>query len=116
MRPALLLLPLLALTACGQEAADPPRGDAIDCALGSAGFQRQCTFEQRETADGLTLILRRPDGGFRRLLLRRDGRGAIAADGVEQPQVTTIADGRAEVAIGGDRYRLPATVGRPAAR
>jgi len=112
----LLLAPVLLLAACGEEPAAPPPGDAIECATGNGAFERTCTFEQREHEDGLTLILRKPDGGFRCLLLRKDGRGAIAADGVERATVTTIPDGRAEVAIGGDRYRLPATVGRPAGR
>jgi len=44
------------------------------------------------------------------LLVTQDGRGVIAADGAEAAKVTiTGADG-IEVALGGNRYRLPATV------
>ena len=32
----------------------------------------------------------------------------VAADGAEQAEVTLLGDGRIEVAIGGDRFRLPA--------
>ena len=104
----------LLLLACGSDPAPRrPPGDLIDCAIGGAGrFERTCTVEQREGDDGLTLTIRNAQGGFRRLLLPRDGSGAIAADGAEPATVTVIADGRAEVAIGGDRYRLPATMGR----
>ena len=54
--------------------------------------------------------VRKPDGGFRRLRVTRDGRGVVAADGAERAQVTIIADDRIEVSIGGDTFRLPATV------
>ncbi len=87
----------------------------IECAVGGGGFERSCTIETRESAEGLVVVLRSADGGFRRLLLPRDGSGAVAADGAEPATVTGIGDGRAEVAIGGDRYRLSATLG-PSAR
>ena len=105
------------LLSCGEAgdgpAAEQARGELVDCAIGGAErFERVCRLEQREADDGLTLTIRNPQGGFRRLLLPRDGSGAVAADGAERATVTVIADGRAEVAIGGDRYRLPATMGR----
>lgn len=83
----------------------------IECAIAGRSFTRGCTLEQREGPRGLTLTIRNAEGGFRRLLLPRDGSGAAAADGAEQARVTVIADGRAEVSIGGDRYRLPAEIG-----
>ena len=117
------MLPLL-LAACSQQSGD--RGamanaidnaqaaasddDRIECAAGSAAFARDCTVERTEAADGLILTVRRPDGGFHRLLVVSDGRGVIAADGAETARVAVIGDGRIEVAIGGNRYRLPATV------
>jgi hypothetical protein len=55
-------------------------------------------------------VVRKPDGGFRRLRVTDDGRGVAAADGAEAAQVTIIADDRIEVAIGGDVFRLPASV------
>ena len=118
--PAILLL-----AACNQQPADPgAMSNAIDNAQAAAGgderiecaatgataFMRDCTVERTEAAEGLILTARQPDNGFHRLLVVKDGRGVIAADGAETAKVTVIGDGRIEVAIGGDRYRLPATV------
>jgi hypothetical protein len=111
----LAALPLL-LSACGQadsarQAAAAPDDNRIECRLAnSAQFDRFCTIEYRDSDSGRTLIVRKPDGGFRRLRVARDGRGVVAADGAERAQVTIIADDRIEVAIGGDIFRLPATV------
>jgi hypothetical protein len=83
----------------------------IECAPpGAKDFAFICGIDRTETQDGLYLTLRHPDGGFRRLLVTHDGRGVVAADGAEQAKVTTIAADRIEVALGGARYRLPATV------
>ena len=51
-----------------------------------------------------------PGGGFRRFVVAGDGTGVAAADGAEPAMVTIIDDDRIEVAIGGDTFRLPATV------
>ena len=67
-------------------------------------------IERSDGAQGRIITLRGPDGGFRRLLITRDGRGVIAADGAEPARVTPLSSDRIEVAIGRDRYRLPATV------
>lgn len=121
MRIAFPVAAILALASCGGEEAphQEPRGEAIECAIGGGDWQRNCTLEHAEREDGLTLLIRNPRGGFRRLLVPRDGSGAIAADGAEPASVAVIADGRAEVTVGRDRYRLPATIGpgpRPAQR
>jgi hypothetical protein len=91
------------------EAADDGK---IDCApAGETAFQRACEIERsRDRENNVTLTIRHPDGGFRRLLVTGDGRGVIAADGAEQAVVTTISPREIEVALGGNRYRLPATV------
>ena len=119
--PALVVLLLLPLSACGREQPTSAqveaqqRGDTasdtrIACARGDAAFASTCTIEQAQGRDGLILTIRHPDGAFRRLLVTQDGRGVIAADGAEVAKVTiTGADG-IEVALGGDRYRLPATI------
>ncbi|MBO9711794.1 MAG: hypothetical protein J7495_02670 [Sphingomonas sp.] len=83
----------------------------IECSPpGAAGFAFVCGIDRTQTQDGLYLTLRHPDGGFRRLLVTRDGRGVVAADGAEKAQVTPLASDLIEVALGGARYRLPATV------
>ena len=83
----------------------------VECArAGAAAFERICTIERSDGAQGRIITLRGPDGGFRRLLITRDGRGVIAADGAEPARVTPLSSDRIEVAIGRDRYRLPATV------
>ena len=86
-------------------------GDNIVCAhQGSSDFARVCTVEREQGADGLILTVRHPDGAFHRLLVTKDGRGVIAADGAEKAVVTVLNKDSIEVALGGDRYRLPATV------
>ena len=116
---------MLLLTACGQQATDTKvlakveaeqsvaaaDDGRIQCALdGAAAFARVCLLDRQDTVDGLVLIARHPDGGFHRLLVTKDGRGVVAADGAEPAQVTLIGRDEIEVAIGNDHYRLPATV------
>jgi hypothetical protein len=107
---------LLLGSACGgpEPAAEQASSDdasRVECAVrGGGSFERKCTIERLAGPDGLILTVRAPDGGFRRLLVTRDGRGVVAADGAEPAIVTVIGEGRIEVAIGGDRYRLPATI------
>lgn len=122
-----LLAPLLALLA-GCSSASPPtanqalaqaeaqqRAAADDdgmvlCAEGGAALARVCTVEQASTDRGLMLTLRHPDGSFHRLLATRDGRGLVAADGASPARVSVVGPDLIEVALDGDRYRLPATV------
>jgi hypothetical protein len=106
----------LALAACGAPEAETPQASAdgprIACALGDgAAFEPDCTVERSETPDGPLLTLRHPDGGFRRLQVVGDGRGVIAADGAAAAEVILRGDTEIEVALDGDRYRLPARLG-----
>lgn len=116
---------LLLLAGCGEQKADTGaiaaaeadaaarRDDAgeIVCApAGSDDLARICTLDRVQTPDGLQLTLRQPNGGFHRLLVTGDGRGVVAADGAEPAKVSVLDDGHIEVAIGGARYQLPATV------
>lgn len=114
-----ILAAALLLLSCGDgegKGAQAPRGEIIECATGgSERFERNCTMDYREDGSGLTVTVRNAQGGFRRLLLPRDGSGARVADGAEPATVTVIEGNRAEVAIAGDRYRLPATIGPRAA-
>ncbi len=83
----------------------------IDCRIGNARqFERFCTYERSESAEGPVLTVRKPDGGFRRFLVAGDGRGLVAADGSEPARVSIVADNRIEVTIGPDSFRFPATV------
>jgi hypothetical protein len=85
----------------------------IDCRVGgSEAMARVCTVERQPDAAGDMLVLRAPDGGFRRLRITTDGRGVIAADGAEPAIVTPLSERMIEVSIGSDAYRLPATVGK----
>jgi hypothetical protein len=81
--------------------------DKIECALGGAEqFAFNCAIERGE---GVMLILRHSDGGFRRLTLETDGT-IDTADGANAITLNTLDDGRTEVTVGDDRYRLPANL------
>jgi hypothetical protein len=117
-----LLAVFLFLAACSGEpgdqttnsAAAPPPGQPdrrIECRSGEAvPFARTCSVESFDSGDGRLLTVRKPDGGFRRLRVSNDGRGIVAADGAEQAAMANLRDGRVEVSIGGDQFRLPASV------
>ena len=107
MKRLAALLPLL--TACGGPPA-PPADERMECAVdGATAFARVCTVERSAGPDVLFTI-RGPSGSFRRLAATSDGRGVMAADGAEEATVTIIGKDLIEVALGGDRYRLPATI------
>ncbi len=114
MRALYLLLPF-ALLACGQaetnHLASVPEEDRIECRIGGADqFERFCAIERTQAEGGTILTIRKPDGGFRRLQLTGDGRGVVAADGAEKATVSLFGDRQIDVAIGGDTFRLPATI------
>jgi hypothetical protein len=97
--------------ALAQASSDAEDDGRIVCApAGNAAFSRQCTLDRVQSTEGLILTVHKPDGGFHRLLVVKDGRGVVAADGAEAAKVTIVADHQIEVAIGGDRFRLPATM------
>ena len=84
--------------------------DMIDCALGEGSeFGPDCLVE-RETVEGEKhLIVRHPDGGFRRFAQLDDGRGLVELDGADQ--LTRALDGDVlEISVGVDRYRFTANV------
>jgi hypothetical protein len=121
MRVLPFLLPLVALAACqrggsadpNQQAMATPEDDGrVECRIGAdREYNRFCTLERSRTEQGLLLTIHKPDGGFRRLIDKRDGRGVVAADGAEQAQVQIVGTDKIEVAIGGDTFRLPARIG-----
>lgn len=110
---------LVLLAACSQgsgETPPPDEGSLIECALAAAAaFARVCQVEQVRQDGALTLVVRHPDGGFRRFDVLRDGRGLASADGAEPAQVAAYGEG-IEVAVGKDRYHFPATVAGHAPR
>lgn len=115
--PLLLLAAASALAGCSGNAPSEPEsltgGDEsrISCALGDeTEFTEQCDSERVQNGDKRELVMRHPDGGFRRFEIVSDGRGLIAADGSEAAVVTPLSDGRIQLSIGGDRYHIPATV------
>ena len=115
----------LALASCGREQpantnvlaqveaqarTDAAEDGRILCAKDGGTLARGCTIEQTQGQGGLLLTVRHEDGAFHRLQVTTDGRGVIAADGAEEAKVTLVGTDGIEVALGGDRYRLPATV------
>ena len=119
------LLLLLALGACQEPRTDTKvlakveaaQDDAavedgrVKCALaGAAAFRRVCTVDREQGPEGLILTIHHPDGGFRRLLVTRDGRGVVAADGAQSATVAIVDAHEIEVAVGSDIDRLPATI------
>ncbi len=119
------LLTLIALAGCdrtpdnGDLAEAEARGSReaaengrIECALeGAKLFDRNCTVEEMSGDDGTVLIVGRSNVGYRRLQITTDGRGVVSADGAEPAKVTIAGDNMIEVAVGHDRYRLPANTG-----
>lgn len=105
-----ILLAFVAV-ACKPEPEVRPRADdadnAIVCSLnGSGNFESVCRVERSLAGDTLYLIVRHPDGAFRRFEVLKDGRGLAVADGAE-PAELNLKDGHLEVAVGLDRYRFP---------
>ncbi len=113
----------IGLAACGGDAAGDLKNaenDAdeaaalegkVECALaGSAAFERTCTTEQIAGKESTILVIRHPDGGFRRFDILTDGRGLAPADGFDETKISLLSDGMIEVSSGDDKYRLPAQV------
>jgi len=120
---ALPLLLLAGLSACGSDAngdlknAESEADEAaaldgkVECALaGSEAFERTCTTEQIAGSNGTILVIRHPDGGFRRFDILTDGRGLAPADGFDETRISLLSDGMIEVSSGDDKYRLPAQI------
>jgi hypothetical protein len=102
---------LAVLAACSQAAETPDPDSLIECALGGAAeFARECSVERIYVMNVLELTVRHPDGGFRRFAVTEQGRVVAPADGAEAAAVTPREGGEIEVAVGADRYRIPAAM------
>ncbi len=115
LSPAIISASLL-LAACGGDGAGDAAGqateaDRIDCALaGKKEFKRACTTETMPGEKGRMLVIRHPDGGFRRFNILTDGRGLAPADGFDETSIRILGGGMIELASGDDIYRLPADI------
>jgi len=93
-------------------ASEDDAATTIECALGGGALKKQCEVEQVRVGDKLMLVVRHPDGGFRRFEVLKDGHGLAVADGAEQV-VSEVGDGSLDVTVGKDRYIFPAKVKSP---
>lgn len=127
MRTVLMILIAslsLAMTACGSDseadllaaegetAEEAALQGKVECALaGSTDFNRNCTTERVSGAEGQMLVVRHPDGGFRRFKILTDGRGLLPADGIDPDfKINVLPNGMIEVRSVDDTYRLPAAI------
>lgn len=87
----------------------PIVGISAPCALaGAAAFDSVCRIVRTAVGGRTVLTLNAPDGGFRRVEVAADGSGIVAADGSIPAATRGDGVGGVEIAIGADRYRLPA--------
>ena len=94
-----------------QQVRDAAAAGRVPCALAGARlFRLDCEMQRIVGSDGETIVLGRADAGYRRFRVTTDGHGVVAADGAEPASVRIVEPGVIEVAVGQDRYRLPATV------
>lgn len=124
MRISSIVASTLLLTACenrpdnavladAEQRAAAQAGDdgKIECAIdGESNFSRDCFTERLIGESGTTMIIRHPDGGFRRFNVLTDGHGLEAADGFDQAKISIVEDGKILVTIGPDKYLLPAQI------
>lgn len=96
----------------GETAQEAALEGKIECALaGSTDFNRNCTTERVSSAEGQLLVIRHPDGGFRRFKILTDGRGLEPADGIDPEfKIKVLPNGMIEVRSVDDTYRLPAAI------
>ncbi len=105
-------LGLLVLASCGQAAPEEPT-ERIACAVGgTVEFTEDCGLERTMVEGAQVLIVRHPDGGFRRLEVSTDGKALGAADGAEVTQSALKGD-RWEVILGDHRYVIPVKANAP---
>lgn len=83
-----------------------PAGPAITCATGgSTTLGPGCMLER--LAGGAEIVLYHPDGGFRRLTRNPETGELVAKDGAELLVVEERSADMVQLAVAGDRYRIP---------
>lgn len=115
------LIALLLVAACGKpDNAELAKAEAragalaeadgmLECAIGDGSeFTRACEEERISGPDGVTMIVKHPDGGFRRFAVLTDGRGLAASDGAEAAKISILDGRQILVTVGEDRYKFPA--------
>jgi len=110
--PFVVALASVTMAACSSgEAPSVAEGpEHVPCALGGGqAFAPVCAVERASKGGELTLVVRHPDGAFRRLAVVGDGRGLIVADGAQEAKAQ-LRGGQLEVALGDDRYMFPVTL------
>ena len=106
-----LLLPAACTPGSGAAPEEPQ--ERIACAVGGAAeFTENCGLERAAVEGAQVLIVRHPDGGFRRLEVSKDGQNLLAADGAEIAQSARKGD-RWEVILGEHRYVIPVRADAP---
>ncbi|WP_305096215.1 hypothetical protein [Croceibacterium aestuarii] len=113
MRRWASLAAITAVAACTGGAGEAPQAavnsDRIDCApAGAETFAADCTAELADESGESIVVVRNPDGSFHRFRIVNDGKGLEAADGA-LPLDLEYAEGTVTVAVGRDRYVLPAS-------
>ena len=101
--------------ACSQggEAGRSVTGEMVQCAIDKAvNFAPVCTLERARHQATEVLVVRHPDGGFRRLSVLPDGKGLASADGADLAAQQLSGD-LLEVRVGPDRYRFPSVARAP---
>ena len=104
--PALLLL---ALGAC-DAAPDAKResSEPVACALQGAGeFSGRCRLVRTGKGEDRVIVMRHPDGGFRKLAPADTPAGLVELDGAQQARSWREGDAIV-LQIGDDRYRWEA--------
>lgn len=112
MRSVTASVLILGLAACSRGGSEPAKDTGkIACALaGSAQFEQRCWVETVVEKGRKLLIVRAPDGSFRRFVAVDDGRGAIPADGADDSSAEWVDGGKLQLTVGQDRYQFPASM------
>jgi hypothetical protein len=99
---------LLGACSAGEGGEALPEGEPVFCALaGSQQFKDQCRVERSTVEGAKVIVVRHPDGGFRRLEVSQ-GRAEPAGRRWRGSEPVGAEGRRYEVILGDDRYVIPA--------